>query len=220
MDICISCVDRDAELLDFVCQRKCSKCIKIKAHSDFKKDRKRRFGIQRICKDCDNVIWPKYERKRIERKAKDAERQKKIDAGFSDIVDPIHSADYHMQRLKLLLDTSSPVNISELSDSDVDTQYKNRFLEKLTTLPTVAAVTLVDGNCNRKKMGRDGFCQRIIDGAVRLLPSILKFKVFGSRIPHPLVGGDECDLVATKITFTCWLMFSARTADRITDESN
>lgn len=187
MDICISCVDRDAELLDFVCQRKCSKCIKIKAHSDFKKDRKRRFGIQRICKDCDNVIWPKYERKRIERKAKDAERQKKIDAGFSDIVDPIQSADYHMHRLKLLLDTSSPVNISELSDSDVDTRYENRFLEKLTTLPTVAAVTLVDGNCNskidegsqqsmlRKKMGRDGFCQRIIDGAVMLLPSILKF---------------------------------------------
>jgi hypothetical protein len=59
-----------AKALDTQGRRLCSKCGSIKLHTHMKKDTKRPYGIQRICKDCDNVVWPKHAKYRLARLAK------------------------------------------------------------------------------------------------------------------------------------------------------
>lgn len=64
-------LQREAAMkLDLEGKRVCKKCGHVKLHTHMKKDAKRKYGIQAICKDCDNVVWPKHQRR------KEALRQK------------------------------------------------------------------------------------------------------------------------------------------------
>jgi hypothetical protein len=78
---------RIAAELDLEGKRQCNKCGKIKPHSHMKKDSKRPFGVQKICKDCDNFVWPKT----AKWKAIDKERRKQIREANAQIADAVNN---------------------------------------------------------------------------------------------------------------------------------
>ena len=176
-------LEDNAVLLDAMAKRKCVKCNQVKEHSLFKKDKKRKFGIQRVCKACDKVVW----KCRPHLPVKTAEITVATPVGLTP-----HPTIKASDLPSGLIAKDEPVTakyqdavISRLRDLTSANQIRNKYVEDLTAVRTEDAllgtkekeIVLPEQpyqTALREKMTRDGFSQSMIDGAVRLLPKILK----------------------------------------------
>lgn len=216
-------MEDDPAWLDAMGKRKCTKCGNVKIHSHMKKDKRRPFGIQKICKDCDNMVWPKHLKYRQARIAKRNAKALRANALVFDIRPQTHTINSqiiqktgkstvpagltpHPQELvekyipsalppaspvkSLAVNTPDPAALQVAKPSHTTTP-EDKFISALSKVGPV-----VEGNKNpcveikiapvkkekespsqealRSKMERDGFDKGMIEGAVRMLPRILK----------------------------------------------
>ena len=203
-------MEDDPKWLDAMRQRKCKKCGKVKPHSHMKKDKRLSFGIQRICKDCDNVVWPKHLKYRQARTAKTnakAQVARQAVTGKSNVpagltphpqMKEILEKDLPAGILPASPDESLPVNLPDPSAlleaqeaiPSPTVSHEDRFISDLAKIgPVVDAqkpcvefqkaiaekvTESLEQSVLRAKMERDGFDKGMIEGAVRMLPRILK----------------------------------------------